>query len=135
MKLRHRLAVALAGVGLAATTALAAAPSASAGTCYDSMWRIGSRGGCVTAIQNLTNYFYSPDLVTDGIFGGKTDTAVRSVQSRFGLRVDGIVGPQTWRLLCGPQLGDINNPGWVPLDYPIYWARYAWCPGAWQYHY
>ena len=136
MKLKNRLAATLAGIGLAASVGLATAPTASAGACVDSMWRIGSRGGCVTAIQHLTNFHYSPKLATDGIFGPKTDTAVRTIQSKWTvLRVDGIVGPQTWKLLCGPQMGDAQNPGWVPSNYPIYWARYAGCPGAWQYHY
>ena len=54
----------------------------------------GSRGNDVRWLQYvLTQKGYS--LVCDGIFGAKTDEAVRAFQAEHGLVVDGIVGKLT----------------------------------------
>lgn len=55
----------------------------------------GSRGSDVTELQKLLNKNgYSLD--TDGIFGSKTQAAVKDYQKKNGLSVDGIVGKNTW---------------------------------------
>ncbi|MDQ4144271.1 MAG: peptidoglycan-binding protein, partial [Actinomycetota bacterium] len=41
---------------------------------------------------------YDPGPI-DGIFGSKTETAVKEYQTNNGLVADGIVGPRTWALL------------------------------------
>lgn len=64
--------------------------------------RKGSTGTGVTLLQailkNLGYPSWDPGPV-DGIFGPKTEHAVRNIQSDLGLVVDGIVGPVTWRSL------------------------------------
>lgn len=60
----------------------------------------GARGHEVKVLQNLLNgYGAQPQLKVDGIFGPKTNHAVREYQAKHHLHVDGIVGPQTWHSL------------------------------------
>lgn len=40
-----------------------------------------------------------PQIAVTGVFGPETDSAVRNIQSYFGLSVDGIAGPQTYLVL------------------------------------
>ena len=58
--------------------------------------RKGSTGGQVQTIQALLNGFIGSDLDIDGIFGSKTEQAVKDYQDARDLTVDGIVGAQTW---------------------------------------
>jgi N-acetylmuramoyl-L-alanine amidase len=63
--------------------------------------RAGARGNLTRVLQALL-YIKGYDVGPfDGIFGGKTETAVRAFQRAKGLTVDGIVGPQTWPTLLG----------------------------------
>lgn len=56
----------------------------------------GSRGAAVSDLQRLLIAADAvPDLVVDGDFGGRTADAVRDIQRRLNLVVDGIAGPQT----------------------------------------
>lgn len=56
----------------------------------------GSTGSDVTELQKqLKNNGYT-DLAVDGIFGTKTQAAVKDYQQKNGLAVDGIVGTNTW---------------------------------------
>ena len=69
---------------------------------YPGILRLGSRGGAVRAIQLrlnriAQNYPAIPRLASvDGIFGPRTESAVRAFQKVFRLAQDGIVGKQTW---------------------------------------
>lgn len=54
---------------------------------------MGDRGPLVRAIQGIL------DIEVDGAFGPDTRGAVKSLQRMRGLSSDGIVGPETWRLL------------------------------------
>jgi peptidoglycan hydrolase-like protein with peptidoglycan-binding domain len=66
------------------------------------MYRVmtfGSRGNDVTQLQNaLRNEGLDPGA-SDGIFGRRTASAVRQLQQQRGIGVDGIVGPDTQRVL------------------------------------
>lgn len=59
----------------------------------------GSRGAAVREAQCRLNAKGFSAGAADGIFGPKTDAAVRSFQRQRGLVVDGIVGPKTWAAL------------------------------------
>ncbi len=96
-------------------------PGASAATITGPLM-IGSRGKDVQTLQSLLNKATvpGPGLSADGIFGIRTDTAVRAFQQRNGLKPDGLVGQRTARALGAqfvPQrqpLPKPSLPGTVP---------------------
>ena len=51
----------------------------------------GSRGSAVRKVQ------WKLGIAVDGIFGKETERAVRLFQKKVGIAIDGIVGPETWR--------------------------------------
>ena len=65
----------------------------------DALSQMGSRGEEVRQVQTaLQNRGYDPGTV-DGIYGEKTEAAVRQFQRDQGLTVDGIAGPATLKAL------------------------------------
>lgn len=58
----------------------------------------GSQGSDVTELQKLLNK-NGYNLSADGIFGSKTQAAVKDYQKKNGLAVDGIAGTNTWGAL------------------------------------
>ncbi len=58
--------------------------------------RQGDRGVYVRFLQQLLESNLIPVGGIDGIFGARTQTAVRTFQQNNNLTVDGIVGPNTW---------------------------------------
>lgn len=60
--------------------------------------RRGSKGTDVRHAQSRLNA-HGFNLAVDGVFGPRTDTAVRRFQRARGLVADGIVGPLTWAQL------------------------------------
>jgi peptidoglycan hydrolase-like protein with peptidoglycan-binding domain len=60
--------------------------------------RKGSQGQDVKYLQDiLKSLGYS--VIADGIFGTKTEVAVKKFQKDYGLVADGIVGAKTWEVL------------------------------------
>lgn len=65
---------------------------------------LGSRGDMVVEVQNVLNNNGYWCGAADGIYGTKTYNAVKSFQKNVGIKVDGIVGPETRKYL------GISNP-------------------------
>jgi hypothetical protein len=77
-----------------ATPAPAAATAKIANPGYPGAYvKLGSKGEAVKFIQQQLK------LVVTGNFEAGTDKAVKALQKKHGLLVDGIVGPKTWALL------------------------------------
>jgi peptidoglycan hydrolase-like protein with peptidoglycan-binding domain len=61
-----------------------------------------TRGDAVReAQQRLNRLGYNAGEV-DGVYGPMTTSAVRAFQQRSGLKVDGVISPQTWAALRSP---------------------------------
>lgn len=100
------------GVSAAAKAAVAAAQKALesqkkaggkvSGYASSGMLMLGSAGPAVAFLQHVLNAKgASPKLKEDGVFGPRTDAAVKNFQRSKGLAADGIVGPKTWKALNG----------------------------------
>lgn len=70
--------------------------------------RAGDEGPEVRDVQERLARLRRHEGPADGRFGPRTEEAVRAFQRERGLAADGIVGPETWRVLveAGHQLGD-----------------------------
>lgn len=58
-----------------------------------------SKGPYVKQLQSILNKKINAGLVVDGDFGNKTLAKVKDFQRSYGLVVDGVVGPLTWKIL------------------------------------
>ena len=70
--------------------------------------RVGATGDAVDDLQRHLAVAGMPDCGTAGCFGPETERALREFQTKRGLRVDGVCGPETWNHLVESsfQLGD-----------------------------
>ena len=93
--------------------------------------RLGSTGPNVVIVQTELNrisqsYPAVPKIpVVDGIFGPRTESAVRKFQEVFNLTTDGIVGKSTWYALVRlytavTRLGELRSQG--QQFYAINWS-------------
>lgn len=71
----------------------------NATTCSSQTLKYGSKGTCVTYLQNRLRFFKCNLSVIDGKFYGETVSAVKTFQTENALLADGIVGPRTWSKL------------------------------------
>lgn len=65
--------------------------------------KLGAKGAKVVELQQALNSIIGAALNPDGVFGPKTDAAVRSFQISRSLVADGIVGPKTWSAVQSAQ--------------------------------
>ncbi|HHX09434.1 MAG TPA: peptidoglycan-binding protein [Chloroflexi bacterium] len=81
--------------------------------------RRGHEGPQVTNLQlMLISAGYLPQGEDDGIFGGKTERAVKALQAEYRLRQDGIVGPKT-KVAIWNKIGET-----APNDCTIVYSQY-----------
>ncbi|MDN4074247.1 peptidoglycan-binding domain-containing protein [Fictibacillus terranigra] len=96
------LAVVLMAWGISFSTASASAPGFHHPADWDknSILRKDARGVEVKNVQYIINvlrsYTDSSVFDSDGIFGPKTEAAVKKYQKTHHLAADGVVGPRTW---------------------------------------
>ncbi len=61
----------------------------------------GDDGETVAELQRKINEASGANLEVDGVFGAKTEAAVRQYQYSRGLEVDAVVGEKTWEAIDG----------------------------------
>ena len=61
--------------------------------------RRGNTGELVKQVQNAINLKLNTGITVDGIFGAKTESAVKEFQKRNNIAADGVVGKKTWEKL------------------------------------
>ncbi len=88
-------------------------PYACGGTSGYPTLRRGARGVYTLVLQDaLSALGYPVGNTLDGIFGSKTETALRGYQSRVGLSVDGVCGCNSWKKITSAAL-DIGRTATV----------------------
>lgn len=61
--------------------------------------RLGSKGEAVKLWQTALNKHAGKSLKVDGAFGPNTVSGTRDFQNFFGMRANGVVGPDAWNLM------------------------------------
>lgn len=88
------------------------------------VYRRGDRGRIIADLQSVLG------VAADGIYGPRTEAAVRSFQQARGLVVDGVAGMQTLTAAGVYPVAGLDVSGWQePLDWHrVYGAgyRYVW---------
>ncbi|MGB7947305.1 MAG: peptidoglycan-binding protein [Candidatus Binatia bacterium] len=84
--------------------------------------RRGSRGPSVVELQRRLTTLGFASGAADGIFGSRTEAAVKAFQRSRRIGVDGIVGPQTWNQLYGRSPTPTPSPTPAPGPSSPTWA-------------
>ena len=88
----------------------------------------GDKGAAVSELQvELNQLGYNAGAV-DGVYGPKTEAAVKKFQADNGLVVDAVVGPKTWSVLdylyapigCASHVEHVEQPVEKPAEYSEY---------------
>ena len=81
-------------------------PACSGTTAGYPTLRRGSRGCYVMILQDaLSTLGYQTGSRIDGLFGARTEEALRGYQRRTSLRVDGVCGCNSWKKITTAVLG------------------------------
>jgi len=82
-------------------------------------------GPAVVRLQELADMLGFDRGPNDGIFGPDTEDAVKGVQGKLGLKVDGICGPITWRAMRKEADGGVTKvrPPGLPVVPSVYDRR------------
>jgi peptidoglycan hydrolase-like protein with peptidoglycan-binding domain len=80
-------------------------PAARTGN-INCLLRRGDRSAGVEQLQISLGSCYKAKLVRDGVFGPRTQAALRKAQSQAGTAADGVYGPATRRAIKHHVLGD-----------------------------
>ena len=71
--------------------------------------RLGSKGPAVVGLQKSLQSMGFYRASVDGFYGPKTIDAVKHLQSRLRLVVDGVMGPKTWAALgANPSIQQVG---------------------------
>lgn len=70
-----------------------------AGPVREPVLRPGATGAAVRTLQSRLNAVNDAKLAVDGVFGARTEAAVKSFQRKEKITANGVVGPQTWSKL------------------------------------
>lgn len=94
---------------------------------FSNVYRRGSSGLIVREIQFFLDFFakYNSSLKRvniDGIFGPKTEEAVKEFQRLYGLTPDGIVGRNTWNMFTIAYRDFLSSlpEGYLTFEDPLY---------------
>lgn len=85
----------------------------------------GSKGEAVRDLQLklMALGFRLPIYGADGVFGSETEKAVKDFQYTWGIRVDGVVGPETQAAITEAMSllsAGLWNPNLDPMEYTEY---------------